>query len=281
MSLRQISHYRVIDTLGAGGMGVVYLAEDIRLHRKVAIKVLPSPFTSDPDRVRRFEQEARAASALNHPNIVTIYDIGQAEAERFIAMEFVSGRTLRAVLGEPVPLDRVLPWATQIAHALAVAHAAGIVHRDIKPDNIMVRDDGYVKVLDFGLAALEPTRDGAADLASTIATSPGTLLGTLHYMSPEQANGERVSGASDLFALGTVLYELTTGRHPLNGATLLQVLQAITTQLPVPPSDILPGFPRRFEELLLRLLAKNPVDRPTARETAVALEQLAREQRRV
>lgn len=280
MSLRQISHYRIIGTLGSGGMGVVYLAEDVRLHRKVAVKVLPSPFTSDPDRVRRFEQEARAASALNHPNIVTIYDIGQTEDDRFIAMEFVSGRTLRAELGEPVRIDRVLPWATQIAHALAVAHAAGIVHRDIKPDNVMVREDGYVKVLDFGLAELEPTRNGAADLASTIATSPGMLLGTLHYMSPEQASGERVSGASDLFALGTVLYELTTGRHPLNGATLLQVLQAIATQLPTLPSDILPGFSPRFEELLLRLLAKKPEDRPTARETAVALEQLAREEQR-
>jgi len=276
MSLRQISHYRIIDTLGAGGMGVVYLAEDVRLHRKIAIKVLPSPFTSDPDRVRRFEQEARAASALNHPNIVTIYDIGHSDDERFIAMEFVAGRTLRAALGQPVPVDRVLPWATQIAHALAAAHAAGIVHRDIKPDNIMVRDDGYVKVLDFGLAELEPIKDCAGDLASTIATNPGMLLGTLHYMSPEQASGERVSGASDLFALGTVLYELTTGCHPLNGATLLQVLHAIATQLPTLPSDILPGFSPRFEELLLRLLAKKPDDRPTARETAAALEELAR-----
>ena len=281
MSVRHISHYRVIDTLGAGGMGVVYLAEDTRLLRKVAVKVLPSPFTSDPDRVRRFEQEARAASALNHPNIVTIYDIGQADAEHFIAMEFVSGRTLRAVLGEPVAVDLVLRWAIQIAHALGAAHAAGIVHRDIKPDNIMVRDDGYVKVLDFGLAQLEPINSGAADLASTIATNPGTLLGTLHYMSPEQAYGERVNGASDLFAFGTVLYELTTGRHPLNGATLLEVLQAITTQLPRPPSDILPGFPQAFEELLLRLLAKDPLHRPSALETAAALDQLARGEQRV
>ena len=229
MAVRQISHYRIIEPLGAGGMGVVYLAEDVRLHRKVAVKVLPPQFTDDPDRVHRFEQEARAASALNHPNIVTIYDIGQADADRFIAMEFVAGRTLRAVLGERVSVDHMLPWATQIAQALAVAHAAGIVHRDIKPDNIMVRDDGYVKILDFGVAQLEPAQHGATDLTTTIATTPGTLVGSLHYMSPEQANGQRVSGASDVFALGTVLYELTTGRHPLDGATLLVMITSNST----------------------------------------------------
>src|SRR5688572_20830751 len=208
-------------------MGEVYLAEDTRLKRKIAVKLLPLQFTRDEDRVRRFEHEARAASALNHPNIVTIYDMGEDEAGRYIAMEFVAGRTLRALAGERTAFESLLSWGAQIAQALAVAHAAGIVHRDIKPENIMVREDGYLKVLDFGLARLAVAHADTSNAATLLGTSPGTLLGTVHYMSPEQARGDTVTGATDLFALGTVLYELATGRHPLHGTSLLGLLQAI------------------------------------------------------
>ena len=174
-----LSNYRIVSKLGAGGMGEVWLAEDTRLKRKVAIKLLPAELTSDADRVRRFEQEAQAASALNHPNIITVHDIGESEAGRFIVMELVAGRTLRAIIAEDNSLETLLSLGTQIAKALSAAHAAGITHRDIKPDNIMVRDDGYVKVLDFGLARLLPT--GSGEEAATLAqqTTPGTIMGTV------------------------------------------------------------------------------------------------------
>src|SRR5215475_415099 len=182
-----ISHYRVLEKIGAGGMGEVWLAEDTRLDRRVALKLLPAEFTQNPDRVRRFIQEAKAASALNHPNIITVYDIGESEAGRFIVMELVAGRTLRSAITRDNSLETLLALGSQMAKALSAAHAAGITHRDIKPDNIMVRDDGYVKVLDFGIARLLPF-DTSGPEAATLAqqTAPGQVMGTVAYMSPEQ-----------------------------------------------------------------------------------------------
>jgi predicted ATPase len=271
MPVERISHYSILGTLGAGGMGEVYLAEDTRLRRKVAIKLLPSHLTSDAGRVQRFEQEARAASALNHPNIVTIYDIGKSEAGPFIAMEFVPGRTLRTLGPEPVAIETLADWGRQIATALASAHDAGIVHRDIKPDNIMVREDGYVKVLDFGVARLSPKDAPTSDVATAAATDPGTLVGTLRYMAPEQAAGGTVNAAADMFALGVVLYELATGRHPVEADTLVGFIQALTSESPTPPSRIVPAIPFAFDALVLHLMNKDERRRPTARETAAAL----------
>lgn len=267
----RLGPYEILAPLGAGGMGEVYLAMDPRLQRKVAIKLLTSPLTRDPDRVRRFEQEARAASALNHPNIITIYDIGEDESGRFIAMEYVAGRTLREAAGDRVTIELLIAWGRQIAQALGVAHAAGIVHRDIKPENIMVRDDGYVKVLDFGLARLAPEHTDNSSAATRSATSPGTLLGTVRYMSPEQARGDTVSGASDMFALGTVLYELATGQHPLHGTTLLGLLQAIAAEVPVAPSRLAQAIPSTLDKLLLCLMDKDERRRPKAAEVEAAL----------
>src|SRR5262245_28490727 len=214
------ANYRVVRVLGQGGMGDVLLAEDLRLNRKVAVKILPSEYTNDPERLRRFLQEARAASALNHPNIVSIYDVGEADIGRYIVMEYVAGRTLRDWCGQPVEFEQISNCGEQIARALVAAHAAGIVHRDIKPENIMVREDGYVKVLDFGLARLTGF-EGQGSLDRTVAgqTSEGRLLGTIRYMSPEQGRGEVVGSATDIFSLGIVLYELATGNHPFAAQT--------------------------------------------------------------
>ena len=211
----RIGAYEVLSPIGRGGMGEVYLAHDTRLGRNVAVKVLQAPLTSNPDAARRFEQEARAASSLNHPNIVTIYEIGDLRDRRFIAMEFVEGRSLAAMIGRPMEAATLSKLGVQLARALAVAHAAGIVHRDIKPENVIVREDGYLKVLDFGLARLArlPTVEDADAI-----TNPNLLLGTPRYMSPEQARGETASEASDVFSLGVVLYELATGRHPFVAA---------------------------------------------------------------
>ena len=272
----QLSHYRIVSKLGAGGMGEVWLAEDTRLDRKVAIKVLPAEFTQDAERVRRFMQEARAASALNHPNIITVHDIGECEAGRFIVMEMVTGRTLRRVIIEDNSLETLVALGSQIARALAAAHAAGITHRDIKPDNLMVRDDGYVKVLDFGLARLLPTSSGedAATLAQQ--TTPGMILGTVAYMSPEQASGQSAGPPSDIFALGIVLYELATGRHPFAADTLVGYLHAITLQTPPPPSRSRPGIPAALDTLILRMLQKEAGQRPTAGEVAQMLREMER-----
>ncbi|MFN7944133.1 MAG: protein kinase [Blastocatellia bacterium] len=271
-----LSHYRIVGKLGAGGMGEVWLAEDTRLERQVALKLLPAEFTQDADRLRRFMQEAKAASALNHPNIITVYDIGESEAGRFIVMELVAGRTLRAVIAADNSLETVLTLGQQTAKALSAAHAAGITHRDIKPDNIMVRDDGYVKVLDFGLARLLPTESGedAATLAQQ--TTPGTVMGTIAYMSPEQARGEMVSHPSDVFALGIVLYELATGRHPFKSETLVAYLHAITLQEPSPLTQWKPELPAALNDLILRMLSKDATQRPTASEVAQALQDIER-----
>ena len=221
---RTLGVYEVLSLIGAGGMGQVYLARDTRLERKVAIKLMPGEHCLDPERIWRFEREARAASALNHPNIVTIYDIGAAEDGRFIVMELVEGRTLRQMLsGKPMPAS-VTVIGGQIAKALAVAHAAGIVHRDIKPENIILRNDGYVKVLDFGLARL--MRDSTADTKSLEDTTPGRVIGTTRYMSPEQARGENSAAPSDVFSLGIIFYEMAAGRHPFPAGSPLAMLYA-------------------------------------------------------
>src|SRR2546422_3157194 len=231
----KLGPYEIISPLGAGGMGEVYRARDARLDRKVALKLLPAEFTQDADRVRRFIQEAKAASALNHPTIVTIHEIGEAEAGRFIVMEMVQGQTLSA-MSKPCPIDTLINLAGQIAKALSATHAAGITHRDIKPDNIMVRDDGYIKLLDFGVARLVP-QPASGEEAVTLAyrTLPGTLLGTLAYMSPEQAHGQHVGPATDIFALGVVFYELVTGRHPFKADSMIGIMNAIISLSPAPP----------------------------------------------
>jgi hypothetical protein len=278
---RKINQYRVVSLLGRGGMGEVWLAEDTRLKRKVALKLLPAEFTNDADRLRRFEQEALAISALNHPNIITIHEIGESAAERFIVMELVAGRTLRALVAEHLApndlLDSLLAWGSQLAQALHAAHAAGITHRDIKPDNIMVRDDGYVKVLDFGLARLDASRDNFADADALIGTKSGVLLGTVKYMSPEQARGERVTSATDIFALGILFYELATGTHPFNAATLLGTLQQITSETPPPPPQLNPHLPATFDALIQRMLAKDARVRPSAATVEAALRELAKQ----
>jgi predicted ATPase len=266
----QISHYQIISKIGAGAMGEVWLAEDTRLDRKVALKLLPAEFTRDADRVRRFVQEAKAASALNHPNIITVYDIGESEAGRFIVMELVTGRTLRTVIARGNSIETTLTLGMQMVKALSAAHAAGITHRDIKTDNIMVRDDGYVKILDFGLARLVPTEeDGEAAIQHK--TAEGALVGTIAYMSPEQARGEPVTHATDIFSLGLIFYEMATGRRPFVTVSMLGTLNAITTQQPERPSRLNPEIPLAFETLILRMLEKDARLRPTAAEVVAGL----------
>ena len=257
-------------------MGEVYLAEDTKLGRKVALKLLPAAFTADQERVRRFEQEARAASALNHPNIITIHEIGEAEAGRFIVMEYVRGNTLRSIAGER-PVGSLAEFGRQIARALCVAHAAGIIHRDIKPENIMVREDGYVKVLDFGLARLAPQNILEIDTENLTASTPGSLIGTALYMSPEQTRGERLDSASDIFALGVVFYELATGQHPFKGVSTFALLQAITSLQVPPPSRINPEISLPLDHLILQMLEKDPQLRPTAAHVERAFAEIERE----
>lgn len=270
-----LGHYRVGSLLGSGGMGNVYLAQDINLNRPVALKLLPSYLTIDPDRMRRFEKEAQAASALNHPNIITIYDIGDSEAGRFIVMELVEGRTL-SCLDKPCAMEMLVSLGTQIARALSATHAAGITHRDIKPDNIMIRKDGYVKILDFGLARLMPSATTDTEAKTIVQqTAPGSLLGTVAYMSPEQARGEAAGMAGDIFALGIILYELATGEHPFNASSMVDLLHAIASQAPKPPSMLMPEIPLRFESLILRMLEKEAHLRPTADEVVQVMEGLA------
>jgi predicted ATPase len=265
---RILGSYEVLSRLGAGGMGEVYLARDTRLGRNVAIKLLPKSQGLDSERVRRFEREARAASALNHPNIITIFDIGACDAGRFIVMELVEGETLREMLARGPALASLAPIGGQIAKALAVAHAAGIIHRDIKPANIAVRKDGYVKVLDFGLARLAHESDSTRSLD---VSNPGQLLGTAAYMSPEQARGDNLGAPSDVFSLGIVFYEMATGSHPFRADSLIATLDAIHSRAPVPPAALNPHIPRPLEDLILAMLHKDASRRPTAAEADEAL----------
>ncbi len=223
---QQIGHYKIRSAIGAGGMGEIYLAQDTRLERRVALKILPEKFTADSDRLNRFVREAKSASALNHPNIITIYEIGESDGTNFIATEFIEGETLRDRLMEgKMPLNELLSIAVQTSEALAAAHAARIIHRDIKPENIMIRRDGYVKVLDFGLAKLtekqNPISDLEAETRKLALTMPGMVMGTAAYMSPEQTRGlANIDARTDIWSLGVVLFEMLTGRVPFAGETV-------------------------------------------------------------
>src|SRR5262245_24306471 len=250
----QISHYRTLSLLGTGGMGKVYLAEDINLNRRVALKLLPSEFTRNADRVRRFKQEARALSTLNHPNIVTIYEIGEVEDTHYIATEFIDGQTLRQQMNnEMISLRDAIDVATQVASALAVAHDSGVVHRDIKPENIMVRKDGLVKVLDFGLAKLAEAEADDTDTSAlkneAVGTETGALMGTVRYMSPEQARGLALDARSDIFSLGVVLHEMLSGESPFTGVTTAEVIAAIFAKEPPPITQYRPDAPEAPETL--------------------------------
>ncbi len=257
---RHIGHYRLERALGAGGMGEVYLAIDDRTDRKVALKLLPDYFNNDPQRVHRFQQEARTLLALNHPNIVTTYEVGDVDGVSFIASEFIEGETLRQVLAQRQPSTReALDLITQIANALAAAHDAGVVHRDIKPENIMLRPDGYVKVLDFGVAKLnEPVASVQVDPNTT---SPGMLIGTARYMSPEQTRGIEVDGRSDLWSLGVVFYEMLTGRVPFEGATPSDCIAAILEREPAALQSYAPDIPPELTWAVRKLLRKDRDER--------------------
>jgi len=268
----QFLHYIICSQLGAGGMGEVYLAEDTRLDRKVALKLLPAAFTQDQDRVRRFIQEAKAASALNHPNIITIHEIGEANGTHFIATEFIDGQTLRARLaGEKLTLLAALEMSVQVASALVAAHEAGIVHRDIKPENVMLRRDGIVKVLDFGLAKLTEKQvsevDTDAPTMAKVKTEPGTVMGTASYMSPEQARGQKVDGRTDLFSFGVVLYEMLAGKPPFEGVNALDVIGEILKSEPQPLQSHAAEIPPELQRIVGKTLRKNRDERyQTARD---------------
>ena len=257
--------YEIQAPLGAGGMGEVYRATQSSLGRQVAIKVLASASASDPERLRRFEQEARAASALNHPNIISIYDVGRENGTAYIAMEFVEGRTLRSLLeAGPLGIKKTLQIAAQIAEGLAKAHAAGIVHRDLKPENVMVTRDGFVKILDFGLAKLLPSGFDSSSQTMTSAvagTHPGMVMGTAGYMSPEQARGAELDYRSDIFSFGSILYEMVAGKQPFKAASSAQTLAAIIEDDPVPVSEANPKTPTPLRWVIERCLAKDPEDR--------------------
>jgi serine/threonine protein kinase/predicted ATPase len=261
----RIGSYEILGSLGEGGMGQIFRARDARLGRQVAVKVLGPQLTRDPEAVARFFGEARAASALNHPNIVTIYEVGEYQGHHFIAMEFVQGSTLRDLLKHSSELERFNHLASQIARALAAAHAAGIVHRDIKPENVMIRDDGYVKVVDFGIARLVHV-PGESSALPTSHTGPATLLGTPRYMSPEQIRGDHVDSASDIFSFGIMAYEWVARRYPFEGESVINVLGSIIDDEVIAPSRFSPGVSNAVETLILEMLQKDPARRPTANE---------------
>jgi Tol biopolymer transport system component/predicted Ser/Thr protein kinase len=261
----RLGHYDIIGVLGAGGMGEVYRARDTRLGRNVAIKVLRESFSLDPERLRRFEKEARSASALNHPNIVTIYEVGSSDGVSFIAMELVEGAPLRAKIRGPLPGKTILQIACQIAAGLAAAHEAGIVHRDLKPENVMVTKDGLVKILDFGLAKLDVlAADFETDMPTATVTTPGIVLGTAAYMSPEQASGHPLDFRTDQFSLGSVLYEMATGKRPFDRPTSSQTQAAIIEDDPQPVASLNPQVPAPLRWIIERCLSKNPEDRYAA-----------------
>jgi serine/threonine protein kinase/tetratricopeptide (TPR) repeat protein len=278
-----LNQYRIEDKLGEGGMGTVYRARDIRLDRDVALKVLALDRSADPRRKARFAREAKAASALNHPNIITIYEINSCDGIDWIAMELVRGSTLRELLESGAqPMDKVLRWASQIASGLATAHEAKLVHRDLKPANIMIRDDGLVKILDFGLVKLnalepvEPSETAETEATLTALTQAGRIVGTVAYMSPEQAQGLMVDHRADIFSFGVILYEMTTGRRPFHGATPIAVFHEVLYNKPQPMCKLRPEAPLELEILAEWTMAKKPEERPdTLAEVSQALTEIA------
>lgn len=265
-----LGHYRVVEKLGQGGMGVVYLAEDTQLSRRVALKFLPQEFAGQPDRLQRFLSEAKLSSSFNHPNIVSVYELGEHAGQPFIAMEYVAGKPLRAMLkAAPLPLRKLLELAIPAAEALARAHRAGVVHRDIKPENLLVSEDGYIKVADFGLAKLKPTHTGDATITDLGPTATGQVVGTAAYMSPEQLQAQTVDGRSDVFSFGIVLYEMATGRSPFLRGSAADTSAAILRDAPQPVRALAPASPAELGRIIGKALEKEPEFRHQAMDELV------------
>ncbi|MGH9812722.1 MAG: protein kinase domain-containing protein, partial [Candidatus Acidiferrales bacterium] len=254
-----LGHYRIVEKLGQGGMGVVYLAEDTQLGRRVALKFLPQEFAGQPDRLQRFLSEAKLSSSFNHPNIVSVYELSEHAGQPYIAMEYVAGRSLRAVLqAGSLPLKKLLDLAMPAAEALARAHRAGVIHRDIKPENLLVSEDGYIKVADFGLAKLKPTHTGDATVTDLGPTASGQVVGTAAYMSPEQLQAQPVDARSDVFSFGIVLYEMATGRSPFLRGSPADTSAAILRDTPKPLRALAAASPAELERIIGKALEKEP-----------------------